>query len=184
MPDEPTKPFRVADDPNDVTAGPATTFGTLQTKISDDVSATKDAVKEGADKAIQKVHEAVSEQTGFAARQIGGFATALQKVGAELENGDQAEVGRYAKQIGDSVKAIAKNMEGKDLGEIAGRAEDFGRTQPLAFLGIAALAGLAASRFLTASAARKSDPTFKPKANDATTQGGSSQNVTGGEING
>lgn len=35
-------------------------------------------------------------------------------------------------------------------------AEEFGGKQPLAFLGVAALAGLAGSRFLTASAKRTS----------------------------
>jgi hypothetical protein len=39
---------------------------------------------------------------------------------------------------------------------MAGMAEEFGRKQPLAFLGVAALAGLAGSRFLTASAKRTS----------------------------
>ncbi len=52
------------------------------------------------------------------------------------------------------MQTLAKQMEGRDLGEVATMAEEFGRKQPLAFLGIAALAGLAASRFLTASAKR------------------------------
>ena len=80
------------------------------------------------------------------------MATALEKVGAELEASDQPEVGRYAKQIGRSVQSFATQMKDKDIGEIAVMAEEFGRKQPLAFLGIAALAGLTASRFLTASA--------------------------------
>jgi len=56
--------------------------------------------------------------------------------------------------MGKSVQRIAKDLEGKDLGAVATMAEDFGRKQPLAFLGAAALAGLAASRFLTATANR------------------------------
>jgi hypothetical protein len=185
MPDEPAKPFGVTENNStDATTERAATFGDLQTKISDDVAAATDAVKESADTAMQKVQETVAEQAGFAARQAGGIATALQKVGAELENGEQAEIGRYAKQIGDSVQAIAKNMEGKDLGEIAGMAEDFGRKQPLAFMGVAALAGLAASRFLTASAKRKPDTTNRPSTVDARSQGGSSSTMTGGSING
>jgi alkanesulfonate monooxygenase SsuD/methylene tetrahydromethanopterin reductase-like flavin-dependent oxidoreductase (luciferase family) len=51
--------------------------------------------------------ETVAEQTNFAARQAGGIATVLQKVGAELESGDQREVGRYAKQIGESRQVAA-----------------------------------------------------------------------------
>lgn len=152
----------------------------LKSKLADDVTAARDTIKEGADTAVEKVNEAISEQTYFAARQVGGIATALEKVGAELEASDQPEVGRYARQIGRSVQTAAKRMEGKDLGEIAVMAEEFGRKQPLAFLGIAALAGLSASRFLTASAKRS--PTEAIGQTVAVGRSGSS--ATGGEING
>ncbi|CDM61123.1 MULTISPECIES: hypothetical protein [Rhizobium] len=128
--------------------------GDLKEQIVDDLSAARDTLKEDATTAVDRVKDAVSKETSFAARQVGGIATALEKVGSELEKSDQPEVGRYARQIGSSVQTLAKQMEGRDLGEVATMAEDFGRKQPLAFLGIAALAGLAASRFLTASAKR------------------------------
>lgn len=139
-------------------------FGDLKDKVNADISAAKDTIKSGADAAVEKVKDVVSEQASFVARQVGGVATALQKVGTELEGGDQVEVGRYAKQIGRSVQGFAKEMEGKDMGEIANMAEEFGRKQPLAFLGIATLAGLTASRFLTASAKRTTASSNKPSA--------------------
>lgn len=120
----------------------------------------------------------VSEQTTFAARQVGGIATALEKVGAELEASDQPEVGRYARQIGRSVQSVARQMKDKNIGEIAALAEEFGRKQPLAFLGIAALAGLSASRFLTASAKRS--PTQTPRRTLPATPTGSSGGYTNG----
>jgi len=129
-------------------------FGDLKDKVVEDFNVARETIKEDTEAAVVKVKEVVSEQTNFAARQVGGIATALQKVGSELEKSDQSEIGRYAKQIGTSVQSLAKQMEGRDLGEVATMAEDFGRRQPLAFLSIAALAGLAASRFLTASASR------------------------------
>ncbi|XAZ25940.1 nutrient deprivation-induced protein (plasmid) [Sinorhizobium sp. B11] len=106
-----------------------------------------------------KVEETVVDQKNFAARQVGGIASALEKVGNELESGDQRDVGHFAKRIGRDIQAIATDMEGRDLGEIAGMAEDFGRREPVAFLGAAALVGLVASRFLTASAKRSRTPT-------------------------
>jgi ElaB/YqjD/DUF883 family membrane-anchored ribosome-binding protein len=153
-------------------------FGDLKDKVSEDISAAKDTIKTGADAAVERVKDVVSEQASFAARQVEGVATALQKVGTELEGADQAEVGRYAKQIGRSVQAFAERMEGKDMGEIANMAEDFGRRQPLAFLGIAALAGLTASRFLTASATRKTASSNRPSAASfSTTSAGGQENV-------
>lgn len=142
-----------------VSKTPSADLHELKDKVRDDVTVVTDAVKQGADNAMQKVEDTVAEQTTFVARHVGGIATALQKVGAELENGDQASIGRYATQIGESVRSVADSMEGRDLREIAAMAEDFGRKQPLAFLGVAALAGLAASRFLTASASRPTSGT-------------------------
>lgn len=47
-------------------------------------------------------------------------------------------------------------------------AEDFGRKQPLAFLSMAAIAGLAASRFLTSSAPKSGGS--QVRATESTTQ--------------
>lgn len=143
--------------PNKDNAGSKSTTESLhdlRDKVGNDLSMVTEAARDTAHTAMQKVEANIAEQTGFAAHQVGGIAMALKKVGSELETGDHAAVGRYATQIGASVQSIAKDMEGRDLREIAAMAENFGRKQPLAFLGVAALAGLAASRFLTASAKR------------------------------
>jgi hypothetical protein len=128
---------------------PVTDF---KNKLSEDISSTREIIKDGSGAVIQQVDQVVSEQTHFVGHQVSGVAAALEKIGAELESSDQRQVGRYARQIGRSVAAVAEKIEGKDLGEIASLAENFGRKQPIAFLAIAALAGLSASRFLIASA--------------------------------
>ncbi|MBY5461695.1 nutrient deprivation-induced protein [Rhizobium leguminosarum] len=155
-----------------------TSFADLEAKVSEDVSAARETIKDGADTAVEKAREVISQRTSFAARQFGGVAMALEKAGAELEGSGQAEVGRYAKQIGQSVQTIAQRMEGKDIGEIAAMTEEFGRKQPVAFLGIAALTGLAASRFLTASAKR-----LTAAASRETSIGHPGPTTTGGENN-
>ncbi len=131
-------------------------LGELKAKVADDLGSARDTLNEEATTAVQKVKDAAVEKTTLVARKVGGIGTALEKVAVELENSDQPQVGQYAKQIGNSVTNFAKQMEGKDLGDVATMAEQFGRKQPLAFLGVAALAGFAASRFLTASANRLS----------------------------
>jgi len=138
---------------------PAPTLNDLKQKVSEDLNQAKDAVSENKATVMGKVEETVVDQKNFAARQVGGIASALEKVGSELESGDQRDVGHFAKRIGRDIQAIAIDMEGRDLGEIAGMAEDFGRREPVAFLGAAALVGLVASRFLTASAKRLRTPT-------------------------
>jgi hypothetical protein len=129
----------------------------LKNRVREDMAAAQDSLKSSAENAAEKAKSAASGQVSYVARQMQGVADALQKAGAELEGSDQAEVGRYTRQVGQSVQGLAKQMEGKDIGEIASLAEAFGRRQPLAFLGMAALAGLTASRFLTASAHRSTE---------------------------
>jgi len=162
----------------------STQFEDLKAKVGEDVTSVRDAVKEGGEAAAEKVKDVVTDQKTFAAHQLGGLATALEKVGAELEGSDQQHVGRYAKQIGGSVQSLAKEIEGKDLGEIASMAEDFGRKQPLAFLGVAALAGLAASRFLTASSARTTPSTKTSSIDNSVSAPASGSLRTGGIDNG
>ncbi|MBW9064345.1 nutrient deprivation-induced protein [Rhizobium herbae] len=163
-------------------------FSELKDKVADDLDAARGMINDGAEAAVAKVKESVSTQTNFAARQAQGIASALEKVGAELEHGEQPQVGRYARQIGGSIQRFAREIEDRDIGEVAGMAEDFGRRQPLAFLGVAAIAGFAASRFLMASAKRGSGPEMDvtgPTMVPSDTQSGRASGIaTGGQING
>lgn len=126
----------------------------LQDRATKDLSEIKHAAKDQAQQALDKTSEMAAEQKNFIATQLGAVASALEKVGGELNQGDGKAVGRYASDLGGSAKRLAADLKDRDMREIASMAEDFGRKQPLAFLGLAALAGLAASRFVTASAER------------------------------
>ncbi|MDX1144400.1 nutrient deprivation-induced protein [Sinorhizobium medicae] len=127
----------------------------LQNAVREDVNEFKQFAGEQTEQAKAAISRAVEDEKNVAARQLEGVAAALEKVGSELEQSDQRAIGRYAKQIGTSLHSFARKAEGRNLGEIAGMVEDFGRKQPLAFLGTAAIAGLAVSRFLTASPPRR-----------------------------
>jgi hypothetical protein len=128
----------------------------LKEKINEDISSMKDAAVGVAHKATDKASEMAQEQKGYAADQIGKLAGALERVGEELQNDDAGAIGGYAAQLGASARQFADNVKDKDFREIAAVAEDFGRRQPLAFLSLAAVAGLAASRFLVSSSPQSS----------------------------
>lgn len=136
----------------------AQTGNDLKQKLNEDWQSAKSAAQSEIGHAKQFAQNTADEQKNFAAERVSGFAAAIEKVGNELEQGDQRdqrEIGRYAKQIGSSIHRFADDMKDKDMAQIAGMAEDFGRRQPAAFIGIAALAGFAASRFLTATTERR-----------------------------
>lgn len=130
-------------------------FSDLKAKAAEDLKQVKEFSEQQAQQAMEKTAEMAAEQKNFVADQLDGLGAALEKVSSELE-GEQRTMGRYAGDLGASVKRLAGDLKDRDLGEIAAMAENFGRRQPLAFLGLAALAGFAASRFVTASAQRTS----------------------------
>ena len=123
----------------------------LREKINEDLGAVKGAAEDVARKATDKAAELAEQQKSYAADQIGKLASALEKVGRELQAEDAGTVADYTKHLGTSARHFADKVKGKNFGQIAGIAEDFGRRQPLAFLGMAAIAGLAVSRFMMAS---------------------------------
>lgn len=127
----------------------------LRQQAKDDARAVQDLAKDQMREARHSAEDMAEQQKGYAAHQVAGVADAMQRVGADLEGGDNREVGRMARQLGETMHRFADDIEGRSMGEIAGMAEDFGRRQPLAFLGLAAIAGLAASRFVSASASRQ-----------------------------
>ena len=142
----------------------------LREEIDADVSAVKKAAESATQTVTDKAAEVAERQKGYASDQIENFARALEKVGDEMQTGQPGAVADYTKRLGTSARQFAERVQDKDLGQIASIAEDFGRRQPLAFLGLAAIAGLAASRFLTASASR-------PTGSTSTGSGGSTASM-------
>lgn len=126
----------------------------IKQKVSEDVRSVQQKAQEQLADATDKAKDVAAQQKNIVAEKISGVAAAMEKIGGELEQGEQADIGRMTRNLSSSLRKFSDDIKDRDLGEIAGMAEDFGRKQPLAFLGIAALAGLAASRFLTASASR------------------------------
>ena len=122
----------------------------------------KDDVRDLGHQASEKVAEATdkaksfaADQKDLAAGQISGVAAAITKVADELDGSDQQTVARYARDIAAGLSSMGKTIEDRDVDDLMGIAQDFGRKQPVAFLGAAALAGFVASRFALASSHRR-----------------------------
>lgn len=105
--------------------------------------------------ATDKAKSFAGDQKDLAAGQINGVAAAITKVAEELDGSDQQTVARYARDLASGLSSMGKTIEGHDVDDLMGMAQDFGRKQPVAFLGAAALAGFVASRFALASAHRR-----------------------------
>jgi vacuolar-type H+-ATPase subunit H len=112
-----------------------------------------------AGEAAGKAKSFASDQKALAAGQINGVASAINRVADELDGSDQQTVGRYARDLASGLSGLGKTIEERDVDDLMGMAQDFGRKQPIAFLGAAALAGFVASRFAIASTHRRQTKT-------------------------
>ena len=125
------------------------------------------------EQARSKVAETAEQAKGLAAHQkdllaeqIGGVADAMQRVATDLEASGGASA-TYARMIADNAEQLSATVRDDSVDQIMTKAQNFGRQQPVAFLGAAALLGFAASRFLLASAHRTEamqPPTAGPAA--------------------
>ncbi|HTN62296.1 MAG TPA: nutrient deprivation-induced protein [Devosia sp.] len=151
---------------NQLQQEPQTEFGTATEALKDsldtvrqhageDVESVKAEAKSQIGAATDKAKGFAGEQKDMVATQLGGIAAAITKVADELQQTDQAAVASYARDLANGVGKFADTVQNKNVDDLMGMAEGFGRKQPVAFLGVAALAGFVASRFALASAHRR-----------------------------
>lgn len=126
----------------------------ISEQAASDVRELGQQAQEKIGEATENVKSFAGTQKDLAASQMKGVADALSKVASELEGTDQQNVGRYARDLANGLSNFGKQIESRDVDDLLAAAQDFGRTQPVAFLGMAALAGFAASRFALASSHR------------------------------
>lgn len=131
-----------------------------------------------------KAKSFAADQKDLAADQINGIAAAISKVASELENSDQQTVARYARDLANGLTRVGDKVQSSDVDELMGSAQDFGRTQPVAFLGAAALAGFVASRFAMASAQRREAGRQTPSNTSTVSQPASFSSPTSGDQGG
>ena len=125
-----------------------------------------DAAKAQIADVTEKAKGLATEQKELLAGQIGGVADAMERVATDLE-GQNASSASYARMIADGASKISETVRDNDVDTILSMAQDFGRKQPAAFIGAAALLGFAASRFLLASAKRETGRVAQSQATSA-----------------
>ena len=127
----------------------------ISQRAAEDVRELQHEASARVGEATEKAKSFAGDQKNLAAEQINGVAAAIGKVADELDTSEQQTVGRYARDLASGLSNLGKTIENRDVDDLMGMAQDFGRKQPMAFLGAAALAGFVASRFALASAHRR-----------------------------
>ena len=96
----------------------------------------------------------VAAEASKVAEQVAALAGAIGKAAAELDHSDQKLFAGYARDVAGALETLSSAIRERGVDELMDSLRQFARSQPAAFLGAAALAGFAASRFAKASAHR------------------------------
>ena len=105
----------------------------------------RDAALSSLDEAKSTATEKAGEAKDQAADEIARTARGLEAAAEEMEGSPFQQ--DLLREAADGLKQIAHAVEGKSLGTMAADLSDFGRQNPVAYLGGAALVGFALARF-------------------------------------
>ena len=107
--------------------------------------------------ATDTIKEAVSDNKDAGAAYVSSLAQAIRRAGKEFDN-ELPLAGTYIRQAASQVENVAGSIRTGSFNDLVRNARAFARRQPTAFVGIAALAGFAAVRFLKSSSSGGAAP--------------------------
>lgn len=153
---------------------------TLMQGLSSAASDARNQAGELAGEAKTRVYGIVEQQKNVGADQIGGIAQAVHSAADDLAE-RAPSVARYVHDAASGIDRVSDGLKNSSVDDIVDSVEHFARTQPLAFFGVAALAGFALSRFVKSSSDRRAarhamgeEPAYRPSARPASAQPSSS----------
>ncbi|MBL3675064.1 hypothetical protein [Paracoccus aerius] len=125
------------------TGNDQSTLGGLKEKAGEKVSQVADSLKQEASKREEGFRGSLSGQADQ-------LASALRSAKSEIDA--DSSIGKIFDYAADSVGSFAQNLKSSDTTDLVEGVRGFARQRPGAFLGLCALGGFAAARFLLASA--------------------------------
>lgn len=152
-------------------------MATISEEVSQQAAAIGEEAKAQVGELAEKAKGMAGEQKDLLASQLVGVSDAIDKVAGELEGQNQSAA-QYVRMIADGANRLTSTVRDNNVDDILAMAQDFGRKQPAAFLGAAALLGFAASRFVMASAHRDRDASSADQAPTRQASGFSSNDST------
>ncbi len=106
-------------------------------------------------RAREEANQQADRAKSGVASELSGIAHALSSAASELRHGSPQE--QVFGQVADSLSSVSDAIRDRDLADLASDVSAFARRNPLGFLGGAALAGFAATRFAKATRGPRTD---------------------------
>jgi ElaB/YqjD/DUF883 family membrane-anchored ribosome-binding protein len=136
------------------TQSPSATDNAKQ-QVQDKAQTAQEKAKSGAQQAQSRVREQVDQRSTQAGEQVHATADALRATGRQLREQGQEPHAKAADRVAEHAERLGGYLTQSDADRIMRDAEDFGRRQPMAVVGIGLALGFAASRFLKASSRKR-----------------------------
>ena len=115
---------------------------------SQQVQSTAGSVAQGAK---QQGTSLLQGQKQKATDTLSAVSQAIRQTGQSLEQQNQGAIGQYANKAADQVDNVNQYLRQRDVEDLVGEVESFGRRNPAMFLGGAFALGVLAARFLKSS---------------------------------
>ena len=113
--------------------------GTSGDTMAENAMAAAESAKSAATEKVEQHKRAASES-------IDAFAQAVRRASDELSNQDQTAAAQLIKQAAGSLESLSRTLANRSLGDMISSVREFGRRNPVALAGGAALLGLALGR--------------------------------------
>jgi hypothetical protein len=125
------------------------------------IEQTQQKAGEAMDRARDQVKSQVATQKERARDSLEGVAQALHQTGQQLREANQGVLGEYAEGAARMVERVSGYLDQRNIDQLVGEVEAFGRRQPGLFLGGAFALGFLAARFLKSSSPYGRSTTFE-----------------------
>jgi ElaB/YqjD/DUF883 family membrane-anchored ribosome-binding protein len=120
-------------------------------QVQEKAETAQEKAKEGAQQAQARGREQIDQRSTQAGEQVSATAQALRSTSEQLREQGQEPQAKAAERIAHHAERVGGYLTESDADRLLRDAEDFGRRQPMAVVGIGLAVGFAASRFLKAS---------------------------------
>ena len=139
--------------------------GQASAQVQEAASTAQEKTAELKEQGKRKLGETLEQRTNEAGVQARKMAQALRRSGEQLSNeGNGQQAAELAEGAADRIERLGGYLERTSGPELVRDMEDFARRRPWMIAGMGLVAGLAASRFLKASAERRYGGSAQPAA--------------------
>ena len=119
--------------------GSATGNGGVRDTIAETATAAAESMQSAATDQIEQQKRAASQS-------IQAFAQAVRRASDELSKQDQTAAAQLIQQAAGGLESLSETLSNRSIGDMVSMARDFGRRNPMALAGGAALLGMALGR--------------------------------------